>query len=299
MDRLNLVLAIGGIAATSLAVVVSHYWTKSTARRPRISYVVDDDPIYGPELTPVDVFKLQVSGDVVDRVSRSRLAVWQSRGSGVIDSSAIAENDPVAIRCQNESILHYVIACDSGARNAIELVPNGPSELLVLFDYLEVGHGFIAEVYVTGDRSVEVGGSIKGAEVKRAPWQLISPSHLGGQKPPPRLFLYRLLRALIADSGWRTKLRAVFAVALLVPAVLFQDPWFTLAFALPSGYFAGLLVMSFMLYENKPLPGTISSRRLAPGWQRPSGAEAEQSPKPVPPSSAEAAKPSDRPHDGT
>ncbi|MEM9562173.1 MAG: hypothetical protein AAGA93_06140 [Actinomycetota bacterium] len=267
MSQLNLLLAIAGILSTFAAVVVSHLWTRRSNRRPRLSFVVDDDPIYGPELTPVDIFELSVSGQVVERVSRSRVAVWQSHGSGVVQYADVAANDPLVIRCNGGRILHHVLACDSGARNAIDLEVKDESELVVGFDYLELGHGFVAEVYVSGSEPVEVTGSIKGAEIKRSPWQPISPTRLGGDRRPSRILALRLGRAVFTDMSMRGRIQLIVALVAVGVAAYVDQRMVTLGVALLSGWYFGALTYNFYYWEEKFLPGSISQRRLAPGWR--------------------------------
>ena len=192
------VLAVVGVAASVIGIPITFVVARRGRQVPDLRYSIDfdvlvaaEDRLFGRGLVVTS------DGHPIESVSRSRVAIWNNRGD-TVRGSEIVENDPLRIGVSSsDAILQARIVAKSRPQIGIKIDPGKDKQtVLIGFDFLDPGDGFIIEIMHGKAKAAEVSGTIRGVRLSERPQTDLSPKTLrvAAQSSRVKRFLKKVSR---------------------------------------------------------------------------------------------------------
>jgi len=112
----------------------------------------------------IDKLKITYNGEVIDKLFKAKLEVL-NHGNKSISGNSIAKKDPLRVVIRNEArLLDYEKNCEKTANHLVAV--EGKKEILISFDYLDVGDGFSLELILEKSGEVDFQGQIQECKIR-------------------------------------------------------------------------------------------------------------------------------------
>lgn len=241
-----------GTAIGAIGVVLAIYFYVKTRVVSRLSYELSETNIVGTlDAAFSNSLELTYEGRKVPRVTRTTIRMWNS-GNATIRHADVAEGDPLsAVLSENSEVLQTAVVRQTRPVNQILIKSTSDQKVVVGFDFLDPGDGFLIDIIhtdmlnVVGLTGTVIGlrGGFLRVEDDLLYWSDIA-RFMSAVFAPMALFTFIILWLLPGHSAERPLIRSSGDVIILL-----------------GGIALNVAVMSYTL---KRLPQRFSWRRRPP-----------------------------------
>ncbi|MFB6610419.1 hypothetical protein ACFCVO_08870 [Agromyces sp. NPDC056379] len=155
------------IALFVVGIPVTWFLARRNRQRPDLRYAIDQEELIAPDDSLLNGgLQLKFRGAELTRLTRTYVAVWSKRGD-TIRRDDLTAADPLRIRLgPDDSVLSARIVTMSRTQIQANTSVTSPGVAEISFDFLDPTDGFVVEVLHLTNAEAELGGTLKGADIR-------------------------------------------------------------------------------------------------------------------------------------
>ena len=162
----SLLLALGSFCLGIISLLLSLYLYNKSRNFKKINYAKKGHTLMYNFKPNIDKLSLEYDGNVVENVTVTFLAMWNS-GNDTIYSSDVLNTAPLSVYPTDDSqILETKIVYSSNKLNGFQMIKADKDGFVISFDYINKKEGIILKIVHTGTSSKSIAATchIKGVE---------------------------------------------------------------------------------------------------------------------------------------
>jgi hypothetical protein len=177
---LDTFIGIAGLALGILGLASGYIFYRRSLKIKQPLYLMRTENLIQDNIATISGLKITYNDHVVSNLSTSTIAFWNNGSETISDLDRVISNPLRISASRNARVLNAKIIFShiQSNRLSVEIDDTG-SNVYLLFDYLDKGHGGIIQVIHTGlsSRDLSITGDVKGALVQeispgRDPWSV-------------------------------------------------------------------------------------------------------------------------------
>lgn len=153
-----------GIILSLIGFILAYIFYRRSLNRPRLAYAYDSIQVIGRNSSFASELKIIYCDKEVERVTKSVVIIW-NYGDATIEGDKVVSSDPLRIRTlEGSEILN--VSVDKATRDvnrfSVSVEVEKQNEVKCSFDYLDPSDGVVIDILHTGERTIDIVGSIRG-----------------------------------------------------------------------------------------------------------------------------------------
>jgi len=206
-----------GIILGIAGLIAAYVFYRRSLIKQKIAFVISSIQITGRNSRFPSELKIFYGNKEVENVTQSNIIIWNA-GNSTIDGERIVSDDPLRlVTSQGSEILAAAIISTTSEVNAFsgKVRDKHPNEQILTFDFLDPNDGAFINLTHTGNRKVDVEGTIRGIPKGVTPLGDIPP-------PPDKRFFFQMAAttsapvvAIIGGIYYLQNLRLIILLSLV------------------------------------------------------------------------------------
>ncbi len=217
---IELWLGVIGIGLSVVGIPLAVVLARNTKKHPTVRTVADFDVLMSSDHGIVRALSIAYGGKDIERVSRTNVAFWNHKGD-TIQGVDIVGHDPFRLQLTEGDIALQITPLSVSREQCkifADIDPDDSTRVLLTFDFLDGGDGGVFEILHLGIDAPVVGGTIRGATIKKVGGVNVDLS-------PPVLQLIaasgmRRVFAMIKSGGKSRRMAIAGLMAACLPAFI-------------------------------------------------------------------------------